>query len=629
MGAQRTRLRFEEIKKVVSEKQKRTVLKCYTSGVSKKTRLKKTIFKKINLFFLSFYFLLSLSFSQQDNLCIKGTLQTQTLTIKGSDTLPASPTKGEIYYKTDEDTIYFYDGSQWQKIGEGQDKTVASQIVRTQNSRYDADKTCDGTDDQQEIQQAINDLGDNKGSVYLLEGEYSITDSIKLDCKGEQAEVPWDGIDDFRKSIIGTGAGTVLKASANIDTVIKALFYYNKLWEKDSKMLITHLTIDANNKATCGIYWYGWDPRGSFSIIDTTWIENGINYGIRLLDFNTIISNNFFYNNAQQYSSGHSYPSMIWYECGGKGIISNNILNKTPNDGICVSYWWAGRGCEDLIISNNTIKDCHRFFSILINENARNVIINGNNCNNSGEIGIFYSPNHVVSANIVSLGRSIFIAGSSDSSRILLSNNMVSNSRYGIVAGIREGLVFGNIVSNPYYSGTANGGISVEGDLELVASNLIYNEKTPLGGNEYGIYINPNQRKNYFVGNFIIGPTYSGERRVYEDRTVSTFYTDKLKLTLEGKPLDISNSTYTLDMTTNPRTYFQLNPQADTTLSLQDGKSPGDLLILENTSSSYTITISESTNVELEKNTLTLGQNDTLMLLWDGTKWIQTAYSDN
>ncbi len=599
MGAQRTRLRFEEIKKVVSEKQKRTVLKCYTSGVSKKTRLKKTIFKKINLFFLLFYFLLSLSFSQQDNLCIKGTLQTQTLTIKGSDTLPASPTKGEIYYKTDEDTIYFYDGSQWQKIGEGQDKTVASQIVRTQNSRYDADKTCDGTDDQQEIQQAINDLGNDKGAVYLLEGEYNLSALVRLD---SQNSPNYDGISDFNKSIIGTGAGSLLKTDSQTNIIE---LYYS--WGTKRRNLLSQFRMDGNKVGYEGIY----AMYLAHSLIDNVWASKFYCIGINLGNAKKSILTSSF---AEQCNSRWFSSGMGAYPWAGfsSSILANNISIRNSH-GICTA-----KGIYSSIISFNIagyISHIHsasmynnifigNIFSLSHQQPGHCIVVG----NKGGNIGLFIASfNMVSSCNVASIGFGWWWLD--DHFNIIWGN--IASRDTGTLIGMKRHK-YGLISSNLCFCTSATIG-SWRWCWRGIAITNAY------GGISTGVY---------FVGNLIEGGPFSQQIKV-EDQGTSTFYTDKLKLTLEGKPLDISNSTYTLDMTTNPRTYFQLNPQVDTTLSLQDGKSPGDLLILENTSSSYTITISESRNIELEKNTLTLGENDTLMLLWDGTKWIQTAYADN
>jgi len=607
MGAQRTRLRFEEIKKVVSEKQKRTVLKCYTSRVSKKTRLKKTIFKKINLFFLLFYFLLSLSFSQQDNLCIKGTLQTQTLTIKGSDTLPASPTKGEIYYKTDEDTIYFYDGSQWQKIGEGQDKTVASQIVRTQNSRYDADKTCDGTDDQEEINQAINELGSSgKGGVYLLEGEYIINTlpsgfvNYCIQCGH------FPGL-----LFSGTGAGTVLKLK---DYVSRHWYDFIQSFGS-SRQIFQNFRVDGNkdNQSNCGKLF---NPF-SGSILENVWMENFECIGFGNVG-DAIITTSF----ARDFSCCTNVPYFILY--GGRFIVSNMVSINIKLRFIGSNY----PSMNDMVVTFNIFENTDSILSApsqrgifvgysayqcgyLISSTGSSLIIVGNNLANS-------TRGHVALIN---------------SSKSLINNNSFSNVKCDAIylqATADFNLILGNLITEIIRCGIAlKRGIYLSStiDFTLISSNLINDEthKVDNAGIRIESASSSSPKNNYLVGNFVI----NGFKKPIHDKGINTFYTDKLKLTLEGKPLDISNSTYTLDMTTNPRTYFQLNPQVNTTLSLQDGKSPGDLLILENVSSSHTITISESTNVELEKNTLTLGQNDTLMLLWDGTKWIQTAHSDN
>jgi len=581
----------------------------------------KVLFSYIFIFTL---FSLILCFSQQDNLCIKGTFQTQTLTIKGSDSLPASPVKGEIYYKSDEDIFYLYDGSDWQKIGgAGLDKTVASQIVRTQNSKYGADKTCDGTDDQQEIQQAINDLGNDKGAVYLLEGEYLVSNGIELEYGPGFTFTP-DGIGDSCKSIIGTGAGSILKVNADADFCVFKLYNGRK-----GCALLSNFQIDGNKTSVtgknCGVsigpyigaWGCVWVGYFKYSILDNLWIKDLTSWGITLVNSLSIYTDNYIL-------SGIDCKDALRFGSGSKGlsVFSNNFI--TPR---IYFYGYGGGSMQRDIISLNIFPSGNIYLYGYCAYCSRHILL-GNIV--PGGINPYYCKHLVVCSNLLSGEGKMYITGC----KSIVSNNLIKeSSREGIELhyyGGEYGLVFSNMISESDTSGWwADCGIyissySSDPYYPLISSNYIY-DSICSGKYYHGIINWRPDIKTYIVGNYIQG-NYT--HPIY-DKGSSTYYTDKLKLTLEGKTLDISNSTYTLDMTTNPRTYFQLNPQVDATLSLQDGKSPGDLLILENVSSSYTITISESTNVELEKNTLTLGENDTLMLLWDGTKWIQTAYSDN
>jgi len=78
------------------------------------------------------------------------------------------------------------------------DLRTATFIVAASDSehKFEADYHCNGTDDQVEIQAAIDALPATGGEVFLLEGTYYITASTVM---------------PSNSSLIGSGAGTVLK----------------------------------------------------------------------------------------------------------------------------------------------------------------------------------------------------------------------------------------------------------------------------------------------------------------------------------------------------------------------------------------------------------------------------------
>lgn len=63
------------------------------------------------------------------------------------------------------------------------------------------------------------------------------------------------------------------------------------------------------------------------------------------------------------------------------------------------------------------------------------------------------------------------------------------------------------------------------------------------------------------------------------------------------------------------------------TIALSNGTHTGQLLVIE-CASVDEIEIDESATVNLS-STHALGQNDTVTLLWNGSRWIETSYSDN
>ncbi len=556
-------------------------------------------------------------FAQEDNLEVKGKIETDSLTVRGGASPPASAVKGEVFYRNDENKYYAFDGSTWQEIGAGSDRTVASQIVGivgTTSSRYGSDQTCDGASDQEEIQQAIDD----SGVVYLLEGTYNLDGTIALNNTSPLGST---------KSIIGTGAGTVLKDVAGLNPVIR-VDYFGNLFSQFS--LFSQFRIKGFNNNT-GYVFYSGDELSHSNIIDTLWFED-VQFGsVGLVGGPThdwIICESYFYNSNQGYSI---------FSGAERCIYCSNIFQDIPHYPIFV--WGSGS-----VVSFNSIREdvsssgglFSGIKSIALGNNFLRVVSGSSNTYSIGS-----SDTSVVTGNYASLSsRGIDIAGGSE--RLLTFNSLDSNN-YGVeIDGVHRISIFGNLI---YESGAISGqGLAIyfyhssfaEPPLGcLISSNLIY-DSAATGNFNYGIYISSGA-DTYLVGNLIFGSAYYNptasppvERRVRDSGT-NTRYTDKLKITLQkGEYTGLENGgTLT---PSGPASYLRLNPASNITLgnpAIADGKTGGDILILENTSDTYTIMINDNNNVQLHINPLTLDKNDTLTLIWDGNDWIETGYSNN
>lgn len=55
----------------------------------------------------------------------------------------------------------------------------------------------------------------------------------------------------------------------------------------------------------------------------------------------------------------------------------------------------------------------------------------------------------------------------------------------------------------------------------------------------------------------------------------------------------------------------------------------GRILIIEGTNDTNTVTIADGGNVKLTASSRTLGAGDTLMLIWNGSDWLEVSFSDN
>jgi len=120
----------------------------------------------------------------------------------------------------------------------------ASFVVAAYNSsdNENADFVCDGTDDQVEINDAIDNLSAIGGSIYLREGTYVLSDNIV--------------ISKSNVALMGTGASTVIKIKDNKNANMRAIYASSK-----SNLLIQNICIDGNNANQTsgtmhGIYFY-------------------------------------------------------------------------------------------------------------------------------------------------------------------------------------------------------------------------------------------------------------------------------------------------------------------------------------------------------------------------------------
>jgi hypothetical protein len=66
----------------------------------------------------------------------------------------------------------------------------------------------------------------------------------------------------------------------------------------------------------------------------------------------------------------------------------------------------------------------------------------------------------------------------------------------------------------------------------------------------------------------------------------------------------------------------------NTTAPVANGSVVGQLMILRGSDDTNTVTITDAGNVRLTGD-IVLGNMDTLMLMWDGTAWIQLSNSNN
>jgi hypothetical protein len=575
-----------------------------------------------------------LSFGQEDNLEVKGTIQANSVTIKGGlgDTsYPKTPVKGEVFYRGDIKQFSTYDGTQWKGTtgSATNDKYVATKVVAAYNSKGTtcsgsgpsaictnprADYTCNNDADQETIKEAIDSLGSTGGAVYLLEGDYKISNPILLD-NGTA-----DSINDSGKAIIGTGiGGTVL--SSTIGSVISAA--------NVNGILISNVKIGLVGGGT-GIGFI----NVNFSKIEHVYISGG-SYGIVA---ETNCSSNIFSGN---YLANSSFAN-IHINSGSNNVVSDNVCSGNAEYGINIESLSPG----NIIAKNSIINSDNAAIRL---SGANNSIVTGNNIYKQNYIGtagaaiwLYGAQDSVVSGNNIeqcTLGILISESGFENKNNIISGNTIKGYSLNGLLVYGGTNTLSGNLIYNST-GDTGEHGIYLTIPYEasppernLISCNRVHDETTGVAKPYYGIYLEKGSF-NYLSGNLIDGSGFTSP--ILEHVYSHSYYTDNAKITLNQQELklDLSGSCY-LDLSVRPFSYVLfLPPQpplvpVDTTLTISNGKAGGDLLILENSVlNPKVITINNSGNIKLPATgNLTLLAGQLIALIWDADaiKWHQVT----
>jgi parallel beta-helix repeat protein len=548
-----------------------------------------------------------------DNLIAK-----RTLYLVPQDSAPSGPQEGEVYFNNSDNKFYYYDGAAWQVLsGGGGDKVVATRVVAAFNSytpsgpstclgdgsacdNLKADFTCDGTDDQIKIQEAIDDLGSNPGRVYLLEGTYNISGPVNLDNIAP---------DDSGKALIGAGAATVLRAAGSVNIInVSAV----------SGVLISQLKIDGNNNAVNGINF----SAVNGSRVQRCWLEEMNSNGLNLSasSNNNLISGNHIRSSAfgirLNSSSGNTISAndlrsnntgIILSALANNNILNNNIQLNTAS-GLYGVYMDASAGNS---ICGNNIQNSSNSFQGIYALNSSNNNFSGNNLQGHGQNGIYLngSSNNTISGStfLTNIQRGILISNASHNNNI--SANVIDSSTNGNFDGIR---------------------VETNSDGNTLFSNLLYDSVA--GGSGYPINIANNTcDNNYLASNSIT--LWSAAGANFTDSGTNTRYTQKEKITIERQLQFSPAGGSTLDVSLSPASYLPLFAATPIILSavtaIADGRDVGDLLILEGRSDANTITIPNNANTRLGAAARVLGLEDTIKLLWNGSDWLEIAYADN
>lgn len=362
-------------------------------------------------------------------------------------------------------------------------------VVAAYNSidNTNADYVCDGTDDQVEINTAINDLPSIGGSIYLREGTYVLSGDII--------------ISKSNVALVGAGASTVIKIRDSHNVNINMIYASGQ-----SKLLIRDLCIDGNKANQSwvtmnGIYFTSVED----SKIVNCQVENLKSNGICLLsssDYNAIINNtcrdNDWFYGIQLESSSHN-------------TIRGNTCERNYYTGIYV------RSSNNNSIIGNICQENEDFHGIYLSSSNDNTV-NGNICRMNGDKGIdVVGSNNAITSNIVkdNYNGGICLHGSNSDYNTINGNNIQGElGHIHLMSGADNNTISGNTSVGIYLLATCNGNTIDSNTCQLIfldrSSNNTIDSNTCLGSSRNGIHLDERCDNNTISSNTVGGHAWHG-----------------------------------------------------------------------------------------------------------------------
>ena len=381
----------------------------------------------------------------------------KSLILTGGGTLPSSPSEGQMFFSTSTSQLYVYANGKWQA-----DRTVATKIVAASDSqnKEKADYVADGTNDEAEIEAAINALPSGGGVVYLLEGTYNIGTTIDI----AKSNV----------SLIGSGKATKLLLGANVDVIV-----VGDGTNPYEGIVISNLQIDGNRGSLAADNCIEFNQNISKSRIENNWITGCESWAINLVG-SSGKENNYILIKGNDIRNSFNFGAIRFAYTGNSIVSENNIQDNY--DGMWLEY---DSGTKNNIVSGNNFYSNNRN-GILINGWYN--VVTGNTFDSNGGMGISISlsTGATISGNSIynNTKEGIYISGNVNSKNTIAGNSIYDNGKDGIKA--------------------------MNSDNNIISSNSIYDSS---GTGYYGINIGEADVGNYYIiGNEISG-TYDAEIR--------------------------------------------------------------------------------------------------------------------
>lgn len=302
----------------------------------------------------------------------------------------------------------------------------------------DCDYLCDGTNDEQEFNTAIQFLDThNGGEIVVLDGTYNISTAIAI-------SIP-------NVSLIGNGNATILKnlsTTTNLINVTASDFHIaNMSLEGTTQKNCINISSDGNNIVVENIAFSGADnaiyTEGSYGqFIGNQFVNN--KYGIYLASSNNIVNANTF------------NTCSIWgvYIEGNSNIISNNtftncgtaVYNETSSGGVNI--------VSNVMIDNNIGIYANSLTNSTITGNTiyRGSGYSGSYTTSQYTIQMLKCSNCMVTNNLI-LGKDIVVTSPNTNTMLFMNKWDTSTSPLPVASTSQQGLV--QLSTNPGSTSTS------------------------------------------------------------------------------------------------------------------------------------------------------------------------------
>lgn len=278
--------------------------------------------------------------------------------------------------------------------------------------------------------------------------------------------------------------------------------------------------------------------------------------------------------------------------------IDGNVFKNLDGSGVGTSLNLTG---NNVIFSNNIVRDCAGVCDV-----GDNSVVSGNTFDNCGD---------------VASATSAIRATTSAFSKAVVTGNIVINSPYRAIEGGADSIITNNVIKN-----TGDRAINLGGaDRARVAQNII-------DGCTYGIIANSTSNDLFISGNDVRNASVLA----YSITDTSTAYIDSNNFgySLSAPTLTIASGSVTAPVRNGAIVRIDTEGAAASddldTINVQNGGQVGFIIVLSIVSATRVVTVKDNTgNLRLAGDFVMNTTDDRLMVMFNGTNWVELSRSDN